>query len=196
LTDIFRTAGGEEFRVDVATVRRALLVADRLEGIAEAAGARWARLSRAVSTLLKANKESNNRGDRLHQFVRALEGLILPRVARSADDFAHRGQTFAVARADTAALLHEAFTLRGQIEHLHLATDVLAGSRRERNEIVDHRTRQVDALARFAIARVLETPDLFENVFDTDEHIAEFWRIPDGDRVARWGVRLDVVAIP
>jgi hypothetical protein len=195
VTDLQQTAGVAEFRVDVAAMRRALHVADRLEDIQNAAGQRWARLGRAVSTLLKANKESNQRGDRLHQFVRALEGLILPRIMRSADDFAHRGQTFAVARADTAALLREVFTLRNQVEHLHLPTDILAGSREERFESVNRRTRQMDALARFAIVRVLETPDLFANVFDSDDHIAAFWDMPDGDRVARWGGRLEIVPI-
>ncbi len=176
-------------------MRRVLSLADRLEEIQAVAGARWMRLGRAVSTLLKANKETNERGDRLHQFVRALEGLIMPRVGRSADDFSHRGQTFAVARADTAAILRDIFNLRSQVEHLHLPTEILIGPAPDRIEHVNRRTRQADVLARFAITRVLETPDLFQNVFDQDAHTEAFWDMPDGVRVAHWGPRIDIAPI-
>jgi hypothetical protein len=101
---------------------------------------------------------------------------------RTAQDFAHRGQTFALAKAGTPVLLRQIFDLRSQIEHLHLATEILTGSRQERINIVSRRTRQADALARFAVSRALETPDLFENVFDSDDHIEAFWALHDGDR--------------
>jgi len=195
ITDIRETFGQERFGVDVAVMRRALYIGDRLQEIQTAVGRRWGRLGRAVSALLKANKEENERGERFHQLVRSIEGLIRPRIMRTAQDFAHRGQTFALAKAGTPALLRQIFDLRSQIEHLHLATEILTGSHQERIDIVSWRTRQVDALARFALCRVLETPDLFENVFDSDDHIEAFWRLHDGDRVRRWGARLDVSLI-
>jgi hypothetical protein len=92
-------------------------------------------------------------------------------------------------------VLRELFDLRSQIEQLHLATGIIPGSREERIERVNRRTRQADALARFAIGHVLETPDLFENVFDEKDHLQAFWAVKDGARVIRWGPRIEIVKI-
>lgn len=55
-------------------------------------------------------------------------------------------------------------------------------------------TRQVDVLARFALARVPENGALSEK-FKTDAGIEDFWKQDDASRVAMWGMRLDLTAI-
>ena len=49
--------------------------------------------------------------DRLHQFVRSLEALILPDVGNTKHQFAHRCQTFARGCADTRATLLESLDI-------------------------------------------------------------------------------------
>ncbi len=60
----------------------------------------------------------NNGQDRLHQFVRGLEALIVPDIGQTKKQFVHRCQTFAVASPVAAQVLGEAFDMRSDTEHL------------------------------------------------------------------------------
>ena len=57
--------------------------------------------------------------ERIHQFVRSLEALILPEIGRTKRQFTHRCQTFARAGPNTKQILEEAFELRSMAEHLN-----------------------------------------------------------------------------
>lgn len=183
----------ERFVVGMSQLTNAVGLARQLREIQDASDAKWARLVRGVRTLLKANREDNAHGGRLHQFVRALEGLIKPRIAKSGGDFAHRAQTFAVASGETREILVQMFSIRSHVEHLHAALDaVLPGATEaERIALVNRRTRQADALARFSLCKVLEFAQLYDT-FSSDERIDGFWALQDGERRAIWGDRLDV----
>lgn len=183
-----------KFLIGLAEIDRTLFLAQRLRLIQDAGQRQWGRLLRGVRTLLNANRERNEHGDRLHQFMRALEALVKPRIAKTRSDFSHRSQTFAQASQETRETLLQLFDLRSAVEHLHLAIDAVAGSEPDRIALVNRRTRQADALARFALLRVLESEALFET-FRTDDQIDRFWRMKDGERLAVWGDRLDLVAI-
>ena len=64
-----------------------------------------------------------------------------------------------------SALLLELYDLRGVVEHLNVPTDLFSsGTDAERKERVNRRTRQADALARFAMVRILESDLLFETL--------------------------------
>jgi hypothetical protein len=189
------TAGLPPFLVGPGEIKRSLSLARRLRYIQNAPRPEWGRLIRGVRTLLKANAESNEVGDRLHQFVRALEGLVNPRRLKNQSDFAHRGQTMAIASAAARNVLLQLYDLRSAVEHLNHPTDALVGgTEAERITLVNQRTRQVDMLARFAFFRVLESSVLF-NTFRSDKEIEAFRELPDHVRVRLWGDGLDVVAI-
>jgi hypothetical protein len=135
-------------------------------------------------------------GDRLHQFARALEALLLPEIGNTRNQFAHRiDQTFTKANQDTREALLQIFDLRSHVEHVHLAIEALKGEQKDRINTANRRTRQVDVLARIALARVLENETLFE-MFKTDAGIQDFWKLDDASRTALWGTRLDLMAIP
>ena len=183
-----------EFRPGIAQVQRSVSLAKRLRQIQDAGQRQWGRLLRGIRVILKANQEGNEHGDRLHQFVRALEALVKPRIRHTRGDFVHRCQTFALASAETRETLLQLFDLRSAVEHLHLAIDVLPGAEAERITIVNRRTRQVDALVRFALCRVLEVDALFDT-FRTNDQIDAFWQLQDHECVTAWGDRLNIVAI-
>jgi len=191
----YRTAG-IEFAVGMREVRRALILASRLRQIEDSQEKHWGRLIRGTRTLLLANRQSNEVGDRVHQFVRALEGVIKPRIGGSRNDFAHKGQTLALNNAETRDVLLQLYDLRSHVEHLNVPTDALSpgGTEAQRREIVNRRTRQADALARFAFIRILESPELLE-MFRTDAQVGTFWRTDYRQRVRLWGDRLDILAI-
>ena len=73
---------------------------------------------RGLNTLFKGLKEKTSQ-DRLHQFVRSLEALILPDKGNTNKQFVYRCQTFARAGDDTHNLLLEAYAMRSDTEHLN-----------------------------------------------------------------------------
>jgi hypothetical protein len=186
---------GFSFRVGAVELRRAIGLASRIRTIQDAGEGQWGRLLRAARILLEANGESNTNGERLHQLVRSVDGLIRAEPGQNRRMFGHRVQTFARASPTTRDVLLELYDLRGLVEHLNVPTDLFpSGTETERRERVNRGTRQADALARFAILRILESERMFE-AFRTDDQIDEFWRL-DGDvRVSLWGDRLDIRSI-
>jgi hypothetical protein len=184
--------GMPEFYVGVDELNRAFSLANKLHSI-YGADADWLRLRTGLNVLFKGSEEKRW-GDRLHQFVRALEALIKPEEGRSRRQFAHRGQTFAIANLETRDTLLQIFDIRSKVEHIHSPLDALNGTEEERNILGLRKTRQVDVLSRFALTHVLES-EVFLNIFESDTSIDEFWRLPDHERVQAWGERLDLAGV-
>jgi len=130
--------------------------------------------------------------DRLHQFVRSLEALILPDVANTRKQFAHRCQTFAGASDATRNLLLEAFSMRSDAEHVHpWDRAVQRYPADQRDDLCWQRTRQMERLACGAYARLLRD-DRIRIHFRTDDVTAAFWKMPDDRRCAVWADQLDI----
>lgn len=180
------------FHVGVAELIRALSLANQLDRIYRAGGD-WLRLREGLRILFQGSEEKSW-GDRLHQFVRALEALIKPEVGASRTQFAHRAQTFAIANPEARDTLLQIFDIRSKVEHVHSPLDALDGTEEERNRLGVRRTRQVDFLSRFALTHVLESEVLLD-VFRTDESIEEFWRRLDHERVQAWGERMNLADV-
>ena len=152
------------------------------------------RVIRGLNTLFKGLKETGQ--DRLHQFVRALEALILPDIGRTEKQFVHRCQTFARAGDDTRALLVEAFAMRSDTEHLNPWDEAVQSyPADQRDDVCWHRTRQIEHLACDAYSRLLRDAALRDH-FCTEAAIAAFWKLPDDQRRALWGKPLDIAQEP
>lgn len=157
----------------------------------EAKKTQFRRLIRGMSTLFKGLREETGQ-DRLHQFVRSLEALILPQKGRTRRQFAHRCQTFTCAGVDISALLLEAFDMRSATEHLNRWDEpVRSYSVSEREEVCWKRTRQIERLACDAYSRLLRDRDLRKH-FRTDDEIERFWKLPYSQRCELWGTPLDI----
>ena len=157
----------------------------------EARRPQFRRIIRGLNTLSKGQREQTGQ-DRLHQFVRSLEALILPEKGKTRKQFAHRCQTFARAGGDTQTLLLEAFDMRSATEHLNRWYEpVQCYPRGKREAVCLKRTRQVERLACDAYSRLLGNPALREH-FRTKHAIAKFWKLPDSRRCELWGAPLDV----
>jgi len=154
------------------------------------------RVIRGLDTLLKGLKEKAGQ-NRLHQFVRSLEALILPDEGKTTKQFTHRCQTFARADHDTQSLLQEAFKMRSATEHLHSWDKAVQHYLVEQREAVCwQRTRQIEHLACDAYSRVLRNAALRKH-FVTDDAIANFWKkLSDSERRSLWGDPLDITLGP
>lgn len=153
------------------------------------------RLKRGWS-VLKDGWQKKDGDERIHQFVRSLEALILPEIGRTKRQFVHRCQTFAKASQNTNQILEEAFDLRSMAEHLNDWEQALRSYPKDDREIVAlHRTRQMEQLASFAYSRILESRTV-RNHFINEKKLGQFWG--DKDDKARtniWGTQLDLTLI-
>ena len=140
------------------------------------------RVIRGLHTLLKGLRETDQ--DRLHQFVRSLDALTFPEIGSTKKQFAHRCQTFA---GDARALLLEAYEIRSDTEHLNPWDNSVQGfPLDQREDVCWQRTRQIEHLACDAYSRLLRDPALRKH-FRTEDTIAAFWKLQDGQRRGLWG---------
>lgn len=160
----------------------------------EADKTQFRRVIRGLNTLFKGLKETGQ--DRLHQFVRSLEALILSDIGRTEKQFVHRCQTFARAGDDTRALLVESFAMRSDTEHLNPWDEAVQSyPADQRDDVCWQRTRQIEHLACDAYSRLLRDPALRDH-FRTEAAMAAFWKLADDQRRALWGKPLDIAQEP
>jgi len=134
--------------------------------------------------------------ERVHQFVRAIEALLLPDTGKTKKQFVSRCQTFASPGPDTVSVLQEAFDMRSDTEHLQdWNRAVLAHPVARREDVCLQRTRQMEQLACGAYSRLLQNAALWA-YFHSDADIADFWKLPEDHRRAAWGPPLDISAEP
>ena len=161
----------------------------------EADKTQFRRMIRGLITLFKGLKEQAGQ-DRLHQFVRSLEALVLPDIGKTKKQFVGRCQTFARPGNDTHELLSEAFDMRSATEHLNpwdIPVQCYPSGKRE--AVCLQRTRQIERLACDAYSRLLCDPALREH-FRTDDGITTFWNLPNAQRCRHWGTPLDISKEP
>ncbi len=174
--------------------RRALDLRSGLEQI-ERQTPKFARFIRGLNILMAGLREQSGQ-ERLHQFVRSLEALIIPDTGKTRRQFVHRCQTFATAAPQIAAALAEAFDMRSDAEHLHDWNRALGShSAAERENIALLRTRQMERLAAFSYERIIGNSSVWSH-FDTDDSQSAFWSLSEAARILVWGAQLSLAAIP
>ena len=128
--------------------------------------------------------------ERLHHFVRALEALVLPDVGATRRQFIHRCQTFCRPSRFATQVLTESFDMRSDTEHLN-EWDKSLTVHSDPEQVAFERTLQMESLASFAYARILEDGALRKS-FEDEGKLKEFWALDDGGRRKSWGPQLDL----
>jgi hypothetical protein len=109
--------------------------------------------------------KQNNPIARLHQFVRATEAIVNPRIGSTKGDMIHRCQTFIGRSPEAAAVLGECYDLRSKEEHLWNWEDALPNvPSDQKHATMIHRVRQAEALARH----------VYSHILTSGAHLAEF----------------------
>ena len=86
--------------------------------------------------------------------------------------------------------------MRSATEHMNRWDKALESYPPDQRKAVGwQRTRQIEHLACDAYSRLLRDPDLREH-FRTEDAIAAFWRLMDGQRSELWGTPLDIAQEP
>lgn len=132
--------------------------------------------------------------ERVHQYVRAIDGLMHIPPGPGMETFATRGQTFAQG-TDATTTLRQLYRLRNAQEHLndfHGALDNPADNA-TLERLGSCRAYQAEQAALACYRRLFETPALLAR-FDTDAHTDAFWALDAPARQALWGAAFDLDA--
>jgi hypothetical protein len=189
----YRTKGYRASRLTVRRLEKAVFVRKSLQEIDVVADS-FTRLIRGWNVLMDG-LQSNAGQERIHQFVRALEALILPDIGKTKKQFVQRCQTFTTANPNNDLVLKEAFDLRSMSEHLNdwkLALALYAENQRE--DLALLRTRQMEKLACFAYSRILKNKTI-RNHFSSEAAMGSFWHEQASKRMTTWGNQLDLASV-
>ncbi len=189
------TRGSAPDSVTIDSLQKAVTRVGHLDAM-ELQLPKFARFIRGLNTLVEGLRHEVGQ-DRIHQFVRSLEALILPDTGRTRTQFVRRCQTFAKAGADAEQVLAEAFDMRSDTEHLHDWVRCLQSYPvNDRKNIALQRTRQMERLACFAYCKILDDTVLSRH-FESEDGLREFWTsIDDAAQRRSAGEQLDLNSIP
>jgi hypothetical protein len=159
------------------------------EAIASApiTGGHW-RLFRTLHIYVEA-RSTPDILDRLHQYARCIDGLILPDAGQTKRQFKSRSELFIGPR--NHELMGEIYDVRSTVEHLH-ENRYLEGFDREVRLDLLKKEAQVEYAARTALARIIADPKLWDHFANTPA-LAAFWSLPAPDRQRIWGAAANVL---
>lgn len=136
---------------------------------------------------------SDEAGNRLHEFIRCVEGFIYPDTGQTKRQFKSRTELFIGPRHHD--LIDELYELRSAVEHLHDPLELLTSlSPRDRRLCLLQRAMESESLARYCIARLLSSSAIWPR-FEDDSALEEFWKLDQPKRVSEWGSELDFAAV-
>ncbi|NIZ03447.1 hypothetical protein [Thalassospira lucentensis] len=140
------------------------------------------RLRRCLA-IYQSARNSNDILDRIHQFVRCVEGLILPEQGQTKQRF--KGKTELFIGPKHHSLMDKLYTVRSAVEHMNDHTLLGAADRESRLEIAKLES-SIEYIARTALSRIILSPQLAE-YFSDIETLEKFWALDLGDRKELWG---------
>jgi hypothetical protein len=148
-------------------------------------GGHW-RLFRTVHIYAEARPVADIL-DRLHQYCRCIDGLILPDAGKTKQQF--KSKTELLIGPKHHDLIGEIYDVRSAVEHLH-ENRYLEGFDREIRLDLLRKLSIVEHVARTAIARVIGDSALWPHFANTTA-LAAFWGLPADERQRIWGAPIN-----
>jgi hypothetical protein len=183
----YSVPGAPSESIDIDRIRRATAVANAFHNVQNTK--KYERFNRSVRTFY-SGISSNEGGERLHQFIRCVEGFIHPDPGKTGKQFKSRTELFLGPHHHEVA--EEFFEIRSAVEHLHDPTGIItAPSEREKRIKLLQRAVEAEALARYIIQRFLLSPEIWPH-FEDDISISKFWKLSAAEREKLWGVPFDI----
>lgn len=150
----------------------------------------YLRLCRVLNAFFSGIVEKDLR-ERLHQFCRCIEGLILADPGQTTKQFKSRTELF------VGPSLHDfmgnLYENRSAVEHMN--DPILAAiSESGRRQSFEEMTLVSEEIARYSLLNILLKPDLLKQYRD-EVSLAAFWKIKDKERINMWGTPFDVVKL-
>lgn len=176
--------------VTPAEIQLAVRLSENLEALraAQAQGGHW-RLFRTLNVYTAA-RTTGEIIDRIHQYCRAIDGLILSEPGKSRQQF--RGRTELFIGAHHHDLMGDLYDIRSAVEHLHEYQYLETFDRNIRLDLAK-KAAIAEYIARTALARVIGEPALWPQ-FSNTPALEKFWNLPLAERRKLWGEPVDPLA--
>jgi hypothetical protein len=140
------------------------------------------RIVRALSVYVAARTVADPM-DRLHQYCRCIDGLILSEPGSGQKQFKSRTELFIGPRDHD--LMGKLYAIRSDIEHLNEHKYLEVFDRAQMLDLVQ-KEAIADHIARHALAHIIGTPSLWQH-FGNTAALAPFWQLPLANRQKLWG---------
>jgi hypothetical protein len=168
----------------------AVVLGDALAGIQNL---QTFRRLRAAFKCFYAGLQADDPPERIHEFVRAIEGCVLPVRGKTESQFVSRTRLFVGSREQDWA--RSLFNVRSAVEHLNDRLEAVAMPVRDEAILAVLRlAHESQALARHCLHRIFANGSLREH-FRDDEAPGRFWELPDDERRQLWREPLDLTAV-
>lgn len=174
--------GAQPMIIDVVGMQRAAALSPRLMAIHSANN--HIRLRRGFKVFIDALRLEGP-AERVHQFVRSIEGIIKPGRHNIKQTMMHRARTLLVGGKGAEDVMGRLYDLRSKEEHLADWKEALRYvPRTKRDDILVRSVRQAEAVARNSYRRLLEDAQAFGQF--SDAQIDAFWTLSERDRIRFW----------
>jgi hypothetical protein len=171
-------------------IQRAAALGENLEALpaAQVVGGHW-RLFRTLSVYTAA-RTTGEIIDRIHQYCRVIDGLILSQPGKGRQQFKSRPELFI--GAGHGDLMGDLYEIRSAVEHLHEYRYLEKYDRAVRLELA-RKEAIAEYIARAALARIIGEPTMWPH-FGNTPNLEKFWSLPPPDRQQLWGPPVDPLA--
>jgi hypothetical protein len=176
-----RAPGVKSGLVTASRAREALRLAAALESLEGGAGS--PRIPRILTAFRRA-VGSRELDERVHQFVRCVEGFV---GGNDAATFAHNASQ--LVKGNHRDLLRHLYRIRSSTEHLSGPWRDIGGTQEQQLTTLVERAIQAETLARFALHVFLINPTLWPHMHD-EKSVAAFWQLPGRERQRLWPTKL------
>lgn len=213
LTPCFLFPSRVRAKIEPAHIQRAASILTNLEMIYSHVPDRlYRRIRKGFNIWIRGIEEGEAWNERLHSYVRAIEAIVKPTIARKRKKskstkktkggwrditltFIERGKSFLGKSDRTERFLRQLYDIRSSIEH---TKDVAPAVKKMRGidsrETFMFRALQSEILASEIYARILSDAKLL-NAFSTESRVEGFWTLDGARRQALWGERIDIDAM-
>jgi hypothetical protein len=173
--------------VTPADLQLAAKIASQIAAIEAAPlnGGHW-RLFRVFHLYLEARAIRDNM-DRLHQYCRCIDGLIVSNQGEAKKQFKSRTELFIGPRHHT--LMGDTYAVRSDVEHLHENKHLELFDRSARLELVK-KLEMMEYIVRSALVRIMLEPKLWQYFANTPA-LQAFWALDDQQRGGLWGATVN-----
>jgi len=128
--------------------------------------------------------------EKIHQFVRSIEGFIIPEKGKTERQFVDRTKLFVGSGHEEEMRL--IYKIRSQIEHLHDPLEVIdIENEREKRLTFFISVFKAEAISRHCIRTFLLNESIW-HYFENDEKMNDFWSLPIEERNKIWGNALNL----
>jgi hypothetical protein len=125
--------------------------------------------------------------DRLHQYCRCIDGLILPDTGKTRKQFKSRTELFIGSHHHD--MMGATYDVRSDVEHLHENKHLEVFDRNARLELVK-KLEMMEYIARSALVRIVMDRNFWPHFANTPA-LQAFWALDDPQRRALWGATIN-----